>query len=66
MSIVTSLVVAMSVEELRSFRQVPTAIRLDVSDDMATPTKGVADNAVYFTRENFAAGLCFLVPSLVK
>ena len=66
MSIVTSLVVAMSVEELRSFRQVLTAIRLEVSDDMATPTIGVADNAVYFTREHFTAGLCFPVPSLVK
>ena len=27
---------------------------------------GAADNAVYFTRVQFAAGLCFPVPSLVK
>ena len=56
----------MSVEELRSFRQVPTAISLEVSDGMATPTIGGVDNAVYFTREQFVAGLCFPIPSLVK
>ena len=45
---VSSLVVAMSVEDLRSFRQVPVAIILEVSDDTTTSTMGAADNAIYF------------------
>ena len=46
---VSTLVAAMSVEDLRSFRQVPTAIRLEESDRTTTSTMGVADNVVYFT-----------------
>ena len=63
---VSSLVAAMSVEDLRFFRQVLAAIKLETSEGAATSTVGEADNAIYFTREQFAAGLCFLVPSLVK
>ena len=63
---VSSLVAAMSIEELRSFSQVPADIKLKVADDMATPTIGEVDNAVYFTREKFAAGLRFAILSLVK
>ena len=48
---VSILVAAMSIEELRSFRQVPAAIRLEVSNGTAASTKRGADNAVYFTRE---------------
>ena len=33
-----SLVVAMSIEELRSFSQVPTNISLELSDSVAAPT----------------------------
>ena len=47
---VSSLVAAMSVEELRSFKQVPSAIILEVSYGRTAPTIGGADNAVYFTR----------------
>ena len=63
---VISLVAAMSVEDLRSFRQVPAAIRLEVSNNMATSTIGAEYNVVYFTREQFAAGLCLPIHSLVK
>ena len=63
---VSSLVAAMSVEDLTFFRQVPTAIKLEMSEGAATSTVGAVDNAVYFAREQFAAGLCFPVPSLVK
>ena len=63
---VSSLVAAMSVEELRSFRQVPFVINLEVLDNTTTPTIGGADNAVYFTWEQFAVGLCFPIPYLVK
>ena len=62
----SSLVAAMSAEDLRSFRQVPVAIRLEMSDGVATSTTGAANNVVYFTREKFTTGLCLHVPSLVK
>ena len=57
MPTVSSLVVAMPVEDLRSFRQVPTAMRFEVSDGTATSTIGAVDNAVYFTQEQFVVGL---------
>ena len=63
---VSSLVTAMFVEELRSFRQVSAAIRLKVSDGTVAPTIGGADNAVYFTQGQFATGLRFPIPFLVK
>ena len=56
----------MSVKNLRSFGQVPTAIRLEVSNVTATSTIGATDSAIYFTLEQFATRLCLLVPSLVK
>ena len=66
MSTVSSLVVAMSIEDLRSFKKVLAAIRLEVSDSTATSKMGAADNAIYFTREQFAARLYLPIPSLVK
>ena len=56
----------MSIEELRSFCQVPVVICLEVSNSMAALTLGGADNVVYFTREQFSTGLRFPIPSLVK
>ena len=47
---VSSLVVAMSIEDLRSFSQVPANIELEVVDGSVAPTIGGADNAVYFTQ----------------
>ena len=37
-----------------------------MSDDTTVPTIKGADNAIYFTREQFAARLRFPIPSLVK
>ena len=56
----------MSVEEWRSFCRVPNSINLELSDGQALSTVGEADNVVYFTREQFVAGLRFPVSSLVK
>ena len=53
-------------EELRSFCQVLDGISLELSDSPTLSTVGEADSAVYFTREQFAAGLRFPVSSLVK
>ena len=66
MPTVSSLVDVMSVEELRSLSQVPANIRLEVADDTAAPPIGGADNVVYFTHEQFATGLRFPIPFLVK
>ena len=63
---ISSLVASMSVEELRSFYRVPDGIILELSDGLTFLTVGEADNTVYFTREQFIAGLRFLVSSLVK
>ena len=62
----SSLVAAMSVEELRSFCKVPADIRLELSDGAAVSTVGGAGNSVYFTREQFVADLRFPISSLVK
>ena len=35
-------------------------------DGATTSIMGATDNAVYFTREKFTAGLCLHVPSLLK
>ena len=56
----------MSVEELRSFCQVPVDISLELSDRAAVSTVGGADNVVYFTRKQFCASLRFPVSLLVK
>ena len=62
----SSLVATMSVEDLRSFSQVPTGISLELSDGASVPTIGGADNSIYFTQEQFVVGLRFPIPSLVK
>ena len=62
----SSLVTAMSVEELRFFCQVLANIGLKLSDGVAMSIVGWANNSVYFTREQFATGLQFPISSLVK
>ena len=62
----SNLVVATSVGELRSFCQVPVNISLELAYGTAVSTVGGADNAIYFTREQFIAGLLFPISSLVK
>ena len=46
---VSSLVIAIFVEDLRSFRQVLAAIILEMSNNTATLIMGAADNADYLT-----------------
>ena len=62
----SSPVAVMSIEELRSFCQVPANISLELSDEVVVSTIGGADNVVYFTREQFAAEIRFPISSLVK
>ena len=53
-------------EELRSYCQIPYIISLELSDDPAASMVGEVDSTVYFTREQFAAGLRFPLSSSVK
>ena len=62
----SNLVIATFVGELRSFCQVPVNISLELSYGTTFSTVGGADNAIYFTREQFTAGLRFPISSLVK
>ena len=62
----SSLVAAMSVEELRLYSQIPAEISLETTNGAVVSTVEEANNVVYFTREQFVAGLSVLVPSLVK
>ena len=48
---VSSLASSISMEELRSFCQIPDSISLEFLDGPATSTVGEVDSAVYFTRE---------------
>ena len=47
----SSLVVVMSIKELRSFCQVPADISLELSDEAVVSTVRRVDNVVYFTWE---------------
>ena len=62
----SSPVSSMSMEELRFFYQIPDNISLELSNGPAVSTIGEEDSAIYFTREQFTAGLRFLVSSSVK
>ena len=63
---ISSLVSSMSTEDLRSFCQIPDSISLELSEDPTVSIVGEVDSVVYFTWEQFAAGLRFPVSSLVK
>ena len=45
----SSLVTSMSMEELRSFYQIPDSISLELLDGSVVSTVGEADSIVYFT-----------------
>ena len=60
------LVIAMYVEKLRFFCLIPADISLKLLDGAAVSTVGWAYNIVYFTREQFFAGLRFPISSLMK
>ena len=53
-------------KELWAFCEIPNDIDVMLSDGPAESIAGEEYNTVYFTQEQLAVGLCFLVPSLVK
>ena len=54
------------VEELRSYYEIPENIDFKLMDEPDESTLGGEHNAMFFTREQLAAGLRFPVPALVK
>ena len=60
------IVSSLTVEELRSYCEIPEDIDLKLMDEPDESTMGGEHNAVFFTREQLAAGLRFPVPALVK
>ena len=53
-------------EEFRAYCEIPDDIDVMLSNGPTQNIIGGGDNVVIFTREQLAAGLCFLVSSLVK
>ena len=49
--LVSSIISSLSMEELRSYCQIPGTIDIELPDDPAESTIGEEDGAVYFTRE---------------
>ena len=62
----SSLISSMSMEELRSYCQIPNTIDFKLSDGPIEFTINEEDGVMYFTREQLAAGLRFPISSLVK
>ena len=60
------IVSSLTVEELRSYCEVPKNIDLKLMDEPDESTMDGEHNAVFFTREKLTAGLRFLVPTLFK
>ena len=62
----SSIISSLSLEELRSYCQIPDNIDFELQDGLAESTVCEEDSALYFTREQLVAGLRFPVSSLVK
>ena len=62
----SSIISSLSMEELRSYCEIPDDIDVVLSDGPAQNTVSGEDNVVFFTQEQLAAELRFPVLSLVK
>ena len=62
----SSIISSLSMEELRSYFQIPDNIDIELLDSLAEPTISAEDGAVYFTREQLTVGLSFSISSMVK
>ena len=65
-STASSIISSLKMEELMAYCEVLDNIDLRLMDKTDESTLGGEHNSVFFTRENLAAGLRFLVPALVK
>ena len=62
----SNFISSLSMEELKSYCQIPDNIDFELSDGPAKSTIDEEDSAIYFTREHLAARLRFPISSLVK
>ena len=62
----SSLISSLSMEELRSYCQIPSNIDFELPDGPTKSTVNEEDSVVYFTREQLVAGLRFPISSMVK
>ena len=60
------IISSLTVEELRSYCEIPENIDLKLMDEPDESTLGGEHNAVFFTREQLAVRLRFPVPALVR
>ena len=60
------IVLYLTMEELRTYYEIPDDIDLKLMDKPDESTLGGEHNAMFFTREQLATGLRFPVPSIVK
>ena len=62
----SSTISSLSMDEVRSYCQIPEDIDFELSEGLTESTMGDKYNAVFFTREQLVARLRFPVSSLVK
>ena len=62
----SSIISSLSMEELSTYCEISDDIDVMLSDGLTQNTVGGEDNVIFFTREQMATGLHFLVSSLVK
>ena len=62
----SSIISSLSMDEVRSYCQIPDDIDFELSEGLAESTIGDEYNAMFFTREQLAAELRFPMSSLVK
>ena len=60
------IILSLTMEELRSYCEIPEDIELKLMDEPDESTLGGEHNAVFFTQEQLTARLRFPVPALVK
>ena len=60
------LISSLSMEELRSYCQIPNIINFELPDGPAESIINEEDSVMYFTREQFAVGLHFPILYMVK
>ena len=62
----SSIISSLTMEELRTYCDIPNNIDLKLQEEADDSTLGGEHNAVFFLREHLACGLRFPVPALVK
>ena len=62
----SNIVSSLTMEELRTYYEIPNNIDLKLMEKSDESTLGGEHNVVFFTREQLAAGLRFSVLALIK